>query len=85
MEGKAIYLALDIGQLALSEVFCVIVWVSAECLLASGCFLGEKKGAGAKLQRQTLLSSGHTVYKQKDKKGLLRASALKIQSSKKRT
>ena len=43
MEGKAIYLALGIGQLALSEVFCVIVWVSAVCLLASGCFFGKKK------------------------------------------
>lgn len=31
--------------------------------------------AGAKLQRQTLLSSGDPVYKHKDK-GLLRASAL---------
>ena len=46
MEGKAIYLALGIGQLALSEVFCVIVWVSAVCLLASGCFLGKKKKKG---------------------------------------
>lgn len=37
--GKAIYLALDISQLALSAVFCVILWVSADCLWASWCFL----------------------------------------------
>jgi len=35
----------------------------------------KKKQAGAKLQRQTLLSSGDTVYKHIDK-GHLRASAL---------
>lgn len=44
------------------------------CLWASWCFLNQKR-AGAKLQRQTLLSSGDTVYKHKDR-GHLRASAL---------
>lgn len=36
---RDIYLALDTIQLGLSAVFCVIEWVSADCLLASWCFL----------------------------------------------
>lgn len=64
---RAIYLALDVVQPGLSAVLCVIEWVSADCRLASWCF-----GAGANLQRQTLLSSGDTVCEHRDK-GHLRA------------
>lgn len=45
--------------------------------------LSSLKRAGAKLQRQTLLSSGHTVYKHKD--GAFKSFGThKIQSSKKK-
>lgn len=65
--GIAIYLASDMGQLALCAG-----GLSRLPLWASRCFL-VREGAGAKLQRQTLLSSGHTVCKHKGKKGAFKS------------
>lgn len=58
-------------------------WISVIHQQTLGAFLSEK-GAGAKLQRQTLLSSGDTVYKHKDMGAFKSFSTHKIQSSKKK-
>lgn len=78
---KAIHLASDISQLALSAVLCSVYSYGSQQAAYVSCQLR----AGAKLHSQTLLSSGDTVYKHKEEGGFNKSFGThKIQSSKKK-